>query len=113
MMAAVHPLATQEPDAAASSGGNGGSGRDGLVNHRLNELERRVGRLEDSISEVQKLCIKINGKIDNIDGKIDNKVDSMMSSLAPKTYVLGAILSMIVLAFFTLFGHVLVRWLTT
>ena len=104
MMAAdLHHLAnTQEPDTSASSGGNGGNGRNGLVNHRLSELERRVGRLEDGISEVQKLCIEINGKI-----------DGMMSSLASKAFVLWAILSMIVVAFFTLFGHVLVRWLTT
>lgn len=107
MMAAnLHVANTQEPDAAASSGGNGGSGRDGLVNHRLNELERRVSRLEDSISEVQKLCIKI-------DGKIDNKIDSMMSSLASKAYVLWVSIFTIVLAFLTLFGHVLIRWLTT
>lgn len=103
MMAAnLHVANTQEPDAAASSGGNGGSGRDRLVNHRLNELERRVGRLEDSISEVQKLCIKIDGKI-----------DSMMSSLAPKAYVLLVSIFTIVLAFLTLFGHVVIRWLAT
>ena len=96
MMAAnLHVANTQEPDAAASSGGNGGNGRDGLVNHRLSELERRVGRLEDSISEVQKLCIKID------------------STMASKAFVLGAMLSTVVLALFTLLGHVFIRWLAT
>ena len=96
MMAADLRLAnTQEPDAAASSSGNGGNGRGGLINHRLNELERRVNRLEDSISKVRDLCIKID------------------STMASKAFVLGAILSTIVLAFFTLFGHVVIRWLAT
>ena len=100
MMAAnLHVEDTQEPDAAASSSGNGGNGRDGLVHHRLNELELRVGRLEDSISEVQTLCIKIDGKI-----------DSMMSSLASKAYVLWVSILAIVIALFTLLGHALIQW---
>lgn len=98
----LHMADTQEPDATASSGGNGGSGRDGLVHHRLNELERRVGRLEDSLSEVQTLCIKI-----------DTKIDSMRSSLASKTYVLWVSILAIVIALFTLLGHALIQWPAT
>ena len=98
MMAADLRLAnTQEPDAAASSSGNGGNGHGGLINHRLKELERRVTRLENDISEIKTLCTEIK---------------TGMSPLASKTYVLWVSVSMISLAFLTLFGHAVIRWLT-
>ena len=84
------------PTTGGSNGGN--SGGNGVVNHRLSDLERRVGILENKLDEVKEMCIRIETKID---------------SLASKSYVLWFTVGIVLLALLSIFGHMLIRILSS
>ena len=84
------------PTPGGSNEGNGGGG--GVVNHRLTDLERRVGILENKLDEVKEMCIRIETKMD---------------SLASKSYVLWFTVGIVLVALMSIFGHMLIRILSS
>jgi len=74
------------------TGDNGGGG--GLTAFRLAELERRVDRLEERIGDLKSACDKITTKVDE---------------LPSKSYVLWHTVVVVVVALFTLLGHLAIR----
>lgn len=84
------------PTTGGSNGGNGGGA--GVVNHRLSDLERRVGILENKLDEVKETCVRIEAKMD---------------SLASKSYVLWFTVGIVFLALLSIFGHMLIRLLSS
>ena len=83
------------PTAGRSNGGNGGGS--GVVNHRLSDLERRIGILENKLDEVKKMCIRIETKMD---------------SLASKSYILWFTFSVVFSVLLSIFGHMMIRILS-
>ena len=61
----VHELPSNR--SLPSNGGNGGNGN--LINFRLQELERRVGSLENKIDLLNTLLTKIDTKMDETASK--------------------------------------------
>ena len=84
------------PTTGGSNGGNGSGA--GVVNHRLSDLERRVGILENKLDEVKEACVRIETKMD---------------SLASKSYVLWFTVGIVLLALLSIFGHMLIRILSS
>lgn len=74
-------------------GGNGGNGRD-IVSFRLNELERRVGTVEEKVDTIKDICTRMEAK---------------MESFATKSYVLWYMGTAILLVILSLVGHILIR----
>ena len=78
-------------------GPKGGNGDGGVFDHRLNDLERRVGRLEDKIDSIGTICTRIETKMD---------------SLATTTFIwmiFAGTLGTIVVSFI---GHIILRYFT-
>jgi len=75
------------------TGGNGNGGN-GLVGHRLSDLERRMETLESSVKTVSDTVIRIEAKMDG---------------LASKTYVLTIFGITGGLAVLTFIGHIILR----
>ena len=86
-------IAVSRPPAAGGSRCGGGAG-----NHRLSALDRRVGVLENKIDEVKEICIRIETKMD---------------SLASKSYVSWFAVGIVLAALLAIFGHVLIRNLSS
>ena len=84
----IHP----RPEVHGSNGGNGN-----LVNYRLNQLEEKVGKIEETLQSVNQLCIKI-------DTKLDEK--------ASKSYVLTTFSVALVVAVTTIIAHVIIRYIS-
>lgn len=80
-------------DPVQSGGGSTGGGGD-LVAYRLGELERRVGKLEDALTEVQRAA---------------TAVEAQMNSVATKHTVAFWVVGAVAINFLTLFGHLLIR----
>ena len=76
--------------------GGGGNGNGGLVKHRLEELERRMTRLEEKVDTLAGTCTRIDTKMDDI---------------ASKSYVLRAFGYTAALLVVTVVGHLLIRTL--
>ena len=77
----------------SQSGGDSTGGGD-LVDYRLGELERRVGNLEHSLSEIQKTT---------------TAVKEQMKSVATKYWVAFWVIGAVIVNFLTLIGHLLIR----
>lgn len=84
------------PTTGGSNGGNGGGTK--TVNHRLSDLERRVGILENKLDEVKEVCIRIETKMD---------------SLASKSFVFWSTVGIVLAALLSIFGHMLIRVLSS
>lgn len=87
----VQQQSMDAPDPGQSGGGSAGGD---LVGHRLGELERRVGKLEDSISEI---------------GNTVTAVQEQMKSVATKHAIAFWVVGAVVVNFLTLLGHLLIR----
>lgn len=87
------PPSSHEPDPGQSGGGSAGGD---LIEYRLGELERRVGKLEDSISDI---------------GHTMTAVLEQMKSVATKHSIAFWIIGAVVVNFLTLFGHLLIRFI--
>lgn len=84
----------QVVEANPSQSGGGSAGGGDLVGCRLAELERRVGKLEESVSDIR-------------DGVA--AVKEQMTSVATKHTVSFWIIGAVVVNFLTLLGHLLIR----
>ena len=80
-------------DPNQSGGGSTGGGGD-FVDYRLGELERRVGNLESSLSEIQQTA---------------TVVKEQMKSVATKHTVAFWVVGAVIVNFLTLLGHLLIR----
>ena len=109
-----------------SKGGSNGGNGSGLTNHRLAELERRVGTLEDYVKTTNDTVIEINAKLDNlatktavteINAKLDNlatktavtEINAKLDNFATRTYVLTVFCVTGGIAFLTLMAHIALR----
>ena len=63
------------PPAGAPGPGNGGNGE--VTRHRLDDLERRMGTVEEKVDEIRTTVTRI-----------DTKLDAMKDIMADKGYVL-------------------------
>lgn len=76
------------------TGDNGGNGSGDLTAFRLSELERRAEKLEDRIGDLKSACDKITTKVDK---------------LPSRSYVLWHTIIVVLVALFTLLGHLAIR----
>ena len=89
--ASAHPCPV-EPDPDQSGGGSTGGGGD-LVGYRLGELERRVGNLEESVSDIQLTVAAVT---------------EQMKSVATKHTVSFWIVGVVAVNVLALLGHLLI-----
>ena len=82
-----------EPPPQSMGGSDGGNGG-GLVNHRLGDLERRMGKLEASVNSINETVIKI---------------DTKMDSVANKAYMMKTFGVTGLIALLTLVAHIAIR----
>lgn len=80
-------------EANPSHSGGGSTGGDDLVSYFLGELERRVGRLEDSVSDIRNAV---------------TTVKAQMAGVATKHTVSFWIVGVVVVNLLTLLGHLLI-----
>lgn len=83
----------RSPPTGSPRNGNGGQ----LINHRLTDLERRMGVVESEIKNLTKVCVQINTKMD---------------SLANKSMVAWVFGGVAVISVATIITHAILRFLS-
>ena len=88
----ITPIRSDQKIRQAGNGGNGGN--NGVIDHRLKELERRAEKLENKIDSMNNLLIEINTKMDE---------------KASKSWILFWVATAFGGAILTLLAHVIIR----
>lgn len=85
----------------AFGGRNGNGGNGNVVRYRLEELERRMGILEDKVDRLTVTCTRIDERL----GALADKLDDLPS----KSYVLWIFGATAAVLAVSLIGHLFIR----
>ena len=118
----LQPVETEDPPRTAGAGGENGNG--GLVGHRLNELERRVGALEGKVDVLATTCARIEARLDEVAAKshvgqifgetkqIFGETKAKLDEVATKSHVWKIFGGTTAFLALSIMGHLLIRTLT-
>ena len=103
-MAGAQPRLVQEDPQQPGGGSTGGSGGD-LVGYRLGELERRVGTLEQSISDPKETVARLDSNVKEAVARIETSMEGVATKHAVAFWIMGAV----VVNFLAVACHLLIR----